>query len=266
MGKKIWERLRKAEKSNFLRIFLVAYIFLLCFFLSSKAWYPDKESDYVQPTEFGKTVTFENRDFTLKRWDYAEKQRIMEVEFQILDHSTDGIKHLYYEAVDIRKGQLQVETVFEESNLIVVRIKEIPEEWSQISFRVKLSEDEEKVLKYYTNKASVNKVEKIEDKTKEEYFENRAESDKENIKKEIEKQKVLIFEYETKIDNANQNISELMASKKYQTEEEQLNTDSAIQKLEEDILAYQEAIAESDEKIREYEEKIKQTEKKLTEQ
>ena len=263
MIKKISERLRRAEKSNFIRIFLVAYIFLLCFFLSSKVWYPDKESEYVQPTEFGKTVTFQNRDFTLKRWDYSEKQRIMEVEFQILDHSTDGIKHLYYEAVDINKGKLQTEVVFEETNLIIIRIKELPEKWSQISLRLKLSETEDKVLKYYTNKTSVNKVDAIEDKTKEEYFINRAEADKEHFKSEIKKQQDMIADYETKIDNANENISELMASKKYQTEEEQLDTDKAIQKLEDDILAYQKEIEKIDGTIREYEEKIRQTEEKI---
>lgn len=73
----------------------------------------------------------------------------------------------------------------------------------------------------------------------------------------------MIADYETKIDNANENISELMASKKYQTEEEQLDTDKAIQKLEDDILAYQKEIEKIDGTIREYEEKIRQTEEKI---
>jgi len=263
--KKIWEKLQKTEKSNLLKLFLVSYIFFLGFFLTSKMWYPESTSDYVPATEIGKKVTFRDRDFTLKRWDYSEKQSMMEIEFQVLNHSTDGIKNLYYEAMDIKEGYLQTETVFEESNLIVVRIKDIPDKWSQISLRIKLSKEDESVLKYYTNKEKVNSVQKIEDKSKEEYLKNRTESDKKTLENDIEKQKTMISEYESKIDNANENISELMASKKYQTEDEQLSTDEAIHKLENDIVTYQEAIAEADKKIQEYQQKIKQAEEKITE-
>lgn len=265
MIKKIWEKLRRIEKSNLIKLFLVSYIFFLGFFLTSKMWYLDSTSDYVPVTKIGTKVTFKDRDFTLKRWDYSEKQSMMEIEFQILNHSTDGIKNLYYEAMDIKKGYLQTETVFEESNLIVVRIKDIPDKWSQISFRIKLSKDDERVLKYYTNKEDVNRVKEIENKSKEEYLKNRTESDKKNFEREIEKQKTMISDYEAQIDNANENISELMASKKYQTEEEQLSTDEAIHKLENDIVTYQEAIAEADKKIQEYQEKIKQADEKITE-
>lgn len=265
MIKKIWGKLRRTEKSNLIKLFLVSYIFFLGFFLTSKMWYPDSTSDYVPATEIGKKVTFRDRDFTLKRWDYSEKQSMMEIEFQILNHSTDGIKNLYYEAMDINEGYLQTETVFEESNLIVVRITDIPDKWSQISLRIKLAKDDERVLKYYTNKANVNLVKEIKDKSKEEYLKNRTESDKKALESEIEKQKTMISDYEAKIDNANENISELMASKKYQTEEEQLSTDEAIHKLENDIVTYQEAIAEADKKIQEYQQRIIQAEEKITE-
>ena len=60
-----------------------------------------------------------------------------------------------------------------------------------------------------------------------------------------------IAEQETKINNANERINSLLGAKKYQTEEEQLETDILIQQLEADIVAYQEAIADFDSEITE---------------
>ena len=87
------------KKSVFLEGFVVVYIVLLIAFFTSKEWFP-KDGKLIQATPIGTTTTFADRDFTLKRWDYAPKQKMMELEFQILNHSTDGIENLYYEAVD----------------------------------------------------------------------------------------------------------------------------------------------------------------------
>ena len=57
----------------------------------------------------------------------------------------------------------------------------------------------------------------------------------------------------------------MLGAKKYQTEEEQLNTDILIQQLEADIVAYQEAIADFDSEITEYEAKIEEHNKKIEE-
>lgn len=263
MIKSTWKPQWRFQKSLLMKGFIVFYVAGILIFFTSRLWYPDDVSDYVQPTEMGRSVTFADRDFTLKRWEYSERQGLMEMELQMMNHSLDGIKKLYYEAADIKCGQLAVEVVHEESNLTVVRIR-VPEKWSQVSFRVKLHEKDEAVLKYYTNREAVAKVGEIKDRTQEQYFEDRAEKDIENLKGQIAQGKEQIAKAEECIHTANENISELMAAKKYQTEEEQLATDRAIRKLEEEIAAYQGTIADLDRKVRDCEEKIGKFEEQIS--
>lgn len=252
-----------SEKSAHKRVYYFLCGRYLDFF-TSRSWYPDNVSDYVRPTVMGRTVTFADRDFTLKRWEYSETQGLMEIELQMMNHSLDGIKKLYYEVMDIKCGSLEVKVVHEENSLTVIRI-EVPEKWSQISFRVKLHEKDEEVLKYYTNREAVTKVEKIKDRTQKQYFVDRAEKDIEDLEQQISQSKEQIVKAEECIHTANENISELMAAKKYQTEEDQLVTDKAIAKLEEEITTYQGSMAELDRKIQDCEEKIQKSREQISE-
>ena len=252
------------KKSVFLEGFVVVYIVLLIAFFTSKEWFP-KDGKLIQATPIGTTTTFADRDFTLKRWDYAPKQKMMELEFQILNHSTDGIENLYYEAVDRKEGKLKVEKIYEADNLTIIRINNVPEKFKEISFRIKLTHDAEEMLKYFTNKKAVNHVEEIKDHSEQQYLINREEMDIAECEAKIEENRNAIAEQETKINNANERINSLLGAKKYQTEEEQLNTDILIQQLEADIVAYQEAIADFDSEITEYEAKIEEHNKKIEE-
>lgn len=134
--RKQFERMR-LRKSVFLEGFVVIYIVLLIAFFTSKEWFP-KDGKLIQATPIGTTVTFADRDFTLKRWDYAPKQKVMELEFQVLNHSTDGIETLYYEAVDRKEGKLEVEKVYEADNLTIIRINNVPENLKKYLFELSL--------------------------------------------------------------------------------------------------------------------------------
>ena len=254
----------RLQKSVFLVGFVIAYIILLIGFFTSTEWFP-KDGKLIEETPIGTTVTFADRDFTLKRWDYAPKQKMMELEFQILNHSTDGIKNLYYEAIERKKGNLKVEQVYEEDSLTIIRIKNVPERFKEISFRIKLTQDAEEMLKYFTNKKVVNRVEEIKDRSQQQYLIDREGMNIADCEAKIETNKEAIVDQEKKITNANESINRLLESKKYQTEEDQLNTDAMIQQLENDIVAYQETVASLDAEIVEYEVKIEEYNKKIEE-
>ncbi len=252
----------RLQKSLTIVVFVVGYISLMIVFFTSNEWFP-KDGKLIEETPIGTTVTFADRDFSLKRWDYSPNQKMMELEFEILNHSTDGIENLYYEAVERKKGSLKVETFYEENALTIIRIKDIPEKFKEISFRIKLKQDSEEVLKWFTNKNAVNHVEKIEDNSEQQYLIDREKANIVESETKIETNREAILEKETKIKNANESINRLIDSKKYQTEEDQLNTDAMIQKLENDIVEYQETIAALDEEIRASETKIEEYNKKI---
>ena len=68
---------------------------------------------------------------------------------------------MYYEAVDRKAGKLKVEKIYGADNLTIIRINNVPEKFKEISFRIKLTQDTEEMLKYFTNKKAVNHVEEI---------------------------------------------------------------------------------------------------------
>lgn len=246
------------KKSIFLQLFLVFYIGGLIFFFTSKLWLPDQENS-VAATPIGTIYTFEDRDITLERWEYSETQNLMEVELEMLNHSTDGVKSLYYYAIDPNLNELPLQVIYEENNLIVLQISGLSEDWRAVSLRIKLTADDTEELRFYTNSDSVEHVAEIEQLSELEYYIQREEHNIDSYNQSISQYTDEINEYLEKIDNANTNINNMVENKKYQTEEEQLQTDEAIRQLENDIVSYQDNVAQLDSSIQDLESKVKQS-------
>lgn len=127
--------LRKNQES----FSFIIVIFLLLggylFFFTSTLWMPPS-ADASYLTKVGTEVAWDDRTVIINRWDYSEKQNEMEVEITVNNKSYDGNNKYSFSAVELRGTMLKTEVKVSDEDWIVVKIKELPNRWSDISLRM----------------------------------------------------------------------------------------------------------------------------------
>lgn len=224
---KLWN---KRGKTVFIAVFLFIVGLSYIFFFSSKYILPNGTKyeltamDSVSELAPDKTVT-------LLRWDYSEKQKLMEIELETDNQSFDGINTYSYSAVSRNAGtkSLKTETIVSTDTMQVVHILNVPSNFKEISFRMVNSDGTGNIIKLYTNYLDVTHVDCIESRTETQYRIMRLQSD-------IKECEATIAELESEnaeLEKTNENIvktnESLEADKRYQTDVQIAETDKKIQ-------------------------------------
>ena len=73
-------------------LFLVLVVILAGYavFFTSHQWMP-KSANGSLLTPLNEPVTYEGREFTIRRWDYCESEQTMEIELDIANSTFDGL-------------------------------------------------------------------------------------------------------------------------------------------------------------------------------
>ena len=258
----------KKSSNRFLRRFLFIFCVGYLFFLASPFWMPDDYSG-IKPTKIGSIVSANDRDVMLLSWVYCKEQKEMEIQIEINNVAIDGIDRYKWSVVDINKGFLDVIPIIETDDLVVLKVANVPRRWTEISLRMELkNEDKAKnndfnTVKLYTSKKKIDRVNKIEklgslSEYKKRAIQTKIDTYEDNIatlEQDIKNEKSLICEAEKTIENLERN-------KKYQTENEILDTNERIARVKTEIENSEDKISDIKLEIQEFEEKITKQEEK----
>ena len=203
-------------------ILILCYVFFLTSRWTMKGILANR--DY-RSTEIG--VPFELSDditVTVLGWNWAEEQGLMEVELEIINVREDlnrglAIESGYRENTDTsRMKPLESETVLEEGIYRVLWIKIAPDlSFSEVVLRI--TDPDGNLLRLYTNRDIITRVDSIEKLTAQEYLRRRYAAALEDLEDRIADCETAIAEKQTLIDNLEQ-INEELLSAHYTTIEE----------------------------------------------
>lgn len=238
--------------------FAMIFIFFFggyAFFLTSTWWMPPNDQGRVK-TELNQELNWlDKRKVTLIRWDYSENQRLMEIEMEINNLSFDGVNTYKYAAVERNKGNLQVKTILEEPDWIILQLTDVPKKFSDIAVQI-TNPDNGDFFSVYTNMQEVDRVEQISEKDRNGYLQLKYEH---QIQAYEEKNKSLqksAIEEEKAIKEITEEKNNLEKKAEYQTERQKQETANAI-------LDAESKIQESKNKITEYKEEAQENQNRI---
>lgn len=251
---------KKTQYNRYMYIIISFFIVGYGFFFSTKFWYQDTK-DVVVATKINTIKTWEKREVQLINWQYSKTQNIMEIQLAITNRSYDGIDSYVITALEKSKGYLDVEILVEKDGFYVVRIKDLPRRWSEISLRIGIPDSEDSPCKFYTNKFDVATVDTIPELTYNEYMIARLDSLIESYNDEIKTLEKDIQEQEEIIVNCNADIEKYKAEEEFQTAMEIDETERVISDARNTISTANTQIENDKASIAEYQERINLTEK-----
>ncbi len=248
---------------GFLLIFIVGYVF----FFSSKIWMPAPH-DGVMITPLGTSIEKNDRTVTVDSWTYSRDQHLMEIAVEVENLSIDGIDSYEWQVRTI-SDRLDVKTILEDKDLIVLHIENVPSKWAEMLLAMGLkADDKERVekwedVKFYVDADTIIETGQIKKLSDAEYRIAAYEAKISAYMLEINNQNVIVEELTTSITTAENKVKELKAEKKYQTETEIKTTDENIQSIESQIQGFKNDRSEALELISEYKDKIVLQKQKL---
>ena len=154
----------KKRINPFLSGSIVVVALFYFFVLSSTIWIPQNSKFKITEMNTKMLEPNSERSIILTRWDYSSKQRKMQIQFQIENKSYDGKDRYEWAAVDRNKGELKTKAVYQDRNILVVEIEEVPKNWSIISLRMGMEGEDPNqafLFKVYGNDTKIKKQEKI---------------------------------------------------------------------------------------------------------
>lgn len=247
---------RKGTKNLFFVLFFFFFIGGYLLFFTSRYWMPTSgEAERLSP--LNQEIDWNSQKVRLLRWEYSPDQKLMEVELGITNTTFDGVDRYRYSAWESRKGELAVKPVLEDSDWAVVQIRNVPERFGEISFRMEMPENENAgMIRMYTNINDVEYTDQINTKDKKGYQKQRFQTEITACEKEIEDLTNGIRKSEMQIETITEEIADMEAKKEYQTDEQKENTDKLINQAKEKIDTIKETIAGTYADIEEQEERI----------
>lgn len=237
------------------------------FFFSSYQWMPVTSSANAH-TPLGEERAWNGKKISLIRWDYCESSQKMEVELDIRNTDFDG-QNTYDFSVLLRGGdEATVTPVIEEPDWIIVQINDIPKRWSEILLSIdqkKHNDTTTSALKLFTNINDVNRVDRIETKDWNGYRRNRFETQIASYKEKINSNLKEIEKLQEEKKDIVTEITRLGNAKKYQTQEEQEETDQSITDAQKEIGKKDASVLELQDENNELKEKIVLQQKQMEE-
>lgn len=128
---------KNKHRNIFFMLFFFFFIGGYAFFFSSPLWMPTS-GEANRLTELNKEILWNDRKITLIRWDYAPAQELMEVEIGVVNTTFDGGDAYDWTARLPSGKELEVMPVLEESDWVVLQIKNVPDKFAEISLRMEM--------------------------------------------------------------------------------------------------------------------------------
>ena len=254
--------LRKNQES----FSFIIVIFLLLggylFFFTSTLWMPPS-ADASYLTKVGTEVAWDDRTVIINRWDYSEKQNEMEVEITVNNKSYDGNNKYSFSAVELRGTMLKTEVELSDEDWIVVKIKELPNRWSDISLRMDVNGKNTSTLKLYTNLNDVTRVKKIDTLDYVGYKKKRFNIEIANYEKQIKDNQAQQKKLSDENEEIAKEIERINNEKTYQTDSQKQESDSKIAEAQNNITNNEKTINELDGDINEIRQRIEMTKKQI---
>ena len=246
-------------------LFLVIYVGGYIFFFGT-SFLLNSVKDGEMYTDTTKTYTFENREFKMVEWVYSENQKMMEIMIEVLNLSLDGVDK-YNIGIVLKDGTtLKTEQVVATPTLLVIRAYNVPSDFTDISFRLKVDKpDSAKDLRFYNNNVAIERVNEISDKSIDEYYDLKRRQEISEYQNAIEQLTIQIQEIDEKIQNSFNLIDTLNNKKKEQVVQKDIQkTDELIKNAENGIITFENQkkvleneIAENQQRIEAAQSKIK---------
>ena len=206
------------------------------------------------------------RSIILTRWDYSSKQRKMQIQFQIENKSYDGKDRYEWAAVDRNKGELKTKAVYQDRNILVVEIEEVPKNWSIISLRMGMEGEDPNqafLFKVYGNDTNIRSVSLIDQDDKNDFYIYDLENEIALDRKEIKKQEKIVVDQEKKLRELQAIINSKTSDLKYMTEKELEEATEELAGLENIEDSYETNILEAQNMKSEYEQRIVKLQEKI---
>lgn len=259
------EKQRKKPKYMMFIMFFFFFIGGYTLFFTSTFWMPDT-GIAKRKTELHREIEWNKRVVSLLRWEYSEKQNLMEIEIEVTNKEFDKKNNYEFSVMESNGKRLKVDSILVEPDWIIVQVRNVPKRFRELSLHMGIeNDDNEGYVRFYTNKNDVERVEKIKKKSKKEYMVVRLEETVagyhekiEEIEKEIEKEQKSIAEIEKE-------IMRLEAKMPYQTDEEVEQTQKLIDDAKYTIDSSNSTIEKKHQLIEEYHTRIEKTEEKAAE-
>ncbi len=194
-------------------------------------------------TPLGVKQTWGERTVTVARWEYAEAQKIMEVELTIENPTYDGRDQYIYSAVDRHQSQLQVDVVVSDPTFVVLQIEGVKNNFRDLSLRMELPNDESLgALKLYTNYGQVSKVEELAKKSELDYYIDHIMDENDGLSAQVRDLDKQISDLDMKVQNIHDTNTSLEESKRYKTTKAAQEVDEKIRQNENEAARIQEEI------------------------
>ena len=223
------------RKGN-LALFGVVFFFIAgyIFFFSSSSWMPANLSASLL-TPLRENVQWSERTLQIRRWEYCEAEKIMEVEI-------------------------------EDSDWIILRIENVAGDFGEISLRLDMmgEQDDDNTLRLYTNVNAVKRVKNLKKRDRKGYQLLRLERDTETYQEEIrtlEQKKKSLTE---KNQRMQEEINRLQSEESFQTDEMKAEQTDKITEIQSEITSNQDELQSYEVQLQEKRARIELIKKQMT--
>lgn len=228
MRKNLFKGFKRKSNNILIALFICVLLGGYAIFFASPYYMLDVGN--AKATPLNEINKLENtRDIQLLSWTYSADQKIMEVELQINNTSFDG-RDTYDFVALFRPSNKDVEIVkvIEETNYVVVQLKNVPKKWKQISLRIFVSDNYNSPLRLYSNIEDIEKVSEIKVLSRVDYHVRRIQRNIHTIDTELKGLTEEVQHLQEKITNIKKQNLKLEGDKKYQTMGEIEGTNAQI--------------------------------------
>lgn len=137
-----------------LSIIVAGYLF----FFSSRFWMPASK-EYIEPTPLYTVQSIGDKGIYITQWEYSESEQAMQIVLEIESKALVDQK-VSFSAAERSAGDLDITAAVEQTDHVVLYIKDIPEKWTEISLRL-WGDDESDILRLYTNVDSIEYADRL---------------------------------------------------------------------------------------------------------
>lgn len=251
-------------KINIALCLVLGFYFIV---LTSQIWLPDTKSKYVTIQPGAQVEELKTkRKLTLTRWEYSKEQKKMQLQFRIENQSFDGKDEYVFSAASDKGGRLEVKSIYQDTEIYVSEIVDVPKRWGTISFRVALAGDDpdlEYLFKIYGNDDNIRIVDKLERGNKNLYYVADTQCSIEVDQKEIAKLEKKNEQLKDTIQQINKAIIKKTNELEFMTEKEAEEATANIDTLRNTIASHEDAITENNKLIQEYQARISKLNEKM---
>lgn len=257
------EKIYIKNKNKYLICFFLIFVIGYSLFFTSKIWMPTKKGN--MDTHIGEIIEKNGHEVSILSWEYLEKNNEMEIYLYKNNKTADGIENFKYTALDKNKGDLKSKTVYEDNELAVIHLINVPKRWKNISLRIDIKNninkntDNFETIKLYKLKENVKKVSDrnaFKFKSEKEYKIRVCNLKTKIIYKKIENIRKNNSKLNHQLEKCDDKILELEEKAKYMTDEEKLDNTNVIAEIRNEKTAFQTKIFDNQNEIRELENKI----------